>query len=426
MTYRLRAIFTAAALTGMALAAGCGEPSQPKVAPPTFSDVAQDCGFATMTSTIGTYFTSASQRETVLGVEQAMQTAWWHHDTTTARNDGFDILREVETAVRAGNAGSPSDGSTLTNAVTACMLFPASDLPADYPHDYSVSLTPSAGGAFGVRGGSSDSTGAVLAGGADPLSGLGTQQGSSWPATTSPVETPHRVLLYGEPAAQMYAYIWKAVPASATFDPSLIVGLCDPGTSFMVMESSGGILAYADAYFLAGPCPSYGLGASFKPLALARHLLSGLLPTPLHASALNPGGLGGLAKGFSQFGPYDVQQEGSSVGYTLQPHDATVAAQCGSVGPESLIGPVRVQATSGGISIAGVTVSVTAIKNNGVPSELCGTTSLISDANGYVTFTDLALTKTGAYRLAISGVVSGRSVTMSAPLSDKFNIRPAH
>jgi len=424
-----RRSITAAALAALVITAGCGEPSHAPTATttPRFGlSVFSGCSFNGIDYSVSEYFTSQNEQGTVLGLVNEMQSAHDAVDTATTRNRGFDILREIETVVLNGTAGDPSTGSVLTNQVTECMLFSAAELPADYPHDYSTELTPSADGAFGVRGGVGDSSGVVLARGADPLSGLGPQSGSTWAESEAGNPAPSRVLFYGAPGLDLYSYDWKAIPANATFTPSLVVGLCDPGSSFMVQESDAGILAYVDAPFLAGPCPALGMNGGWQPLALAKRAVEALLPTPLEAAELNPGGLGGLAKGFSNFGPYDLGTAGSSIGYDLQPHDATAAADCDDVEMENLIGPVRVRATSAGIPVAGVVVSVGRTRNNGKPAELCGTTSQVSDGNGYVTFTDLALTKPGAYRLVISGVVDGRSVTMSAPLSEKFNVRPDH
>jgi hypothetical protein len=417
-----------AALAGVLIAVACSESANTPTDLPSFAKaVGTGCSFSDMNWSIVHYFSSNTQQKTVKSLQSDMSGYWAANDVVSTRNVGYDILREIATAADSGWVKLVSAGSNLTNQVTACMFFSAAELPADWPHDYSTELSAGASGAFGVRGGPSDATTAVLARGTPPMSGIGTQDGATWPQSLSPVPAPSRVLFYGRPAAELGAYEWKAIPANATFDPSLIVGLCDPGESYMVYESGGDILPYADAYFLPGPCTfsTSSLSPWQRALALAKRAVSHLLPSALQASPPNPGGLGGLGNGFSIFSATYVT---ATATFTQQPHDATVLPSdtCPTepIFDPYNIGPIAFRVTSNGLGVGAATVSLIAINNNGTPAMLCGNTSGVTDRDGYLMLDRIGQTKTGGYVIVATTGVSGRHVGSNSSTSDHINIRP--
>jgi len=358
-----------------------------------------------------------------------MQDAWSASDTAGTRAAGYDMFAQIAAAVDSGNVGTVSSGSNLVNEVSTCMFFDATQLPTDFPHDYTTELTPSAAGGFAVRGGTSDPADPVLA--RTLVSGIAPVGTSTWAseiAAGGTVPAPGRVLFYGEPAATPDAYTWKVIPANATFSPGLIVGLCDPGDAYMVYSSEGKILPYTAATFIPGVCGTASVPTNLwqKSLAFGKRLASQLLPSPLDAATLSLPGAGGISKNFSTFSTYDVGTV--TVTFNVQPHDATVlptdVCPAGPIGDPYNIGPVTLQVTKDGIPVGGVAVSLTQVNNNGTPAQICGNTWGTTDDNGNLTLDGIALTKTGGYELVASGNVPGRNINSSGATSDKFNIRP--
>ncbi|HEU5170754.1 MAG TPA: hypothetical protein VFU46_09455, partial [Gemmatimonadales bacterium] len=77
-------------------------------------------------------------------------------------------------------------------------------------------------------------------------------------------------------------------------------------------------------------------------------------------------------------------------------------------------------------TLPNVAVTLAAVNNNGTPANLVGVMPQITDGSGIASFSDLQLTKTGAYRLLASGVVGGRpAIPVSQATSLKFNIAPS-
>ena len=417
-------------LSVAALVGACSEPAhvptQARVAAAVQS-ASTSCSFNSMNPSISQFFTSSAQQKTVKGLQSTMQNAWSVNDTAATRNAGYDMFSQIAAAVSGGAVGSVSAGSTLTNQVTACMFWSTSQLPADFPHDYTTELTPSAQGAIAVRGGSLDDTVAVLARGTSPISGLDAQDGYTWTESLSGVVPPSRVLFYGEPGTIPNSYDWKAIPANATFSPRLVVGLCDPGGAYMIYESDGNILPYVTAPFLDGSCPTTASSSTTlwqRAFAMGRHMAAAVLLPPSAHAAMALSGLGGTSGGFSTFSTYNVGTV--TIGYTVQPHDADVLPSvCPATVPDSAnVGPVTFQVTKNGIAVGGTAITLTQINNNGTPAALCGNTSGVTDANGYLTLNGIGLTKTGAYQLVASGMVPGRTVNSTGGMSTRFNIRP--
>lgn len=423
------------ALAVGALAASCGETHQqvPTAATPSFaqSTLGSTCSFSAMNSDIAKFFSSSTQQKLVKGLQSTMQTYWSANNVSATQNAGYDIFAQIAAAVDSGNVGTVSSGSNLVNEVTACMFFDSSQLPADFPHDYTTALTPSAEGGFAVRGGASDPSDPVLA--RTGVSGIAPVDPFTWTEEIDSCHTvpnpPARVLFYGEPTPiTPYAYTWSVIPANATFLPGLLVGLCDPGNTYMIYSSEGSILPYQPVDFVSGICATASAPTNLwqKSLAVGKRLISQLLPSPLDAATLGLPGASAQTTGFSTFTLYDVNTV--TVTFAVQPHDATVlptgTCPTGPIGDPYDVGPVSVQVTKNGIPVGGVTIALTQINNNGTPATICGHTFGTTDDNGNLTLDGIGLTKTGAYQLVASGGVTGRNISSTGGTSNKFNIRP--
>lgn len=406
-----------------ALALACTDrPDMPPA--PAFSHQSDvPCDVNALNSLVAQYFSPPSQQQAreYLG---ALRDAGGR--TETARDRGFDILALMAQAVASGGAGSPATGSALVNGLIVCMFDPAGgpdDFPHPFPVDFTVSLTPDAAGAFAVRAATADAT-PVLARGLVPQSGIAPPQGSTWADLLA-----ERVLIYGFPISAT-VYDWAFVRPGASFGgPGAIVGLCLAGGSVMVHESSVGLLAFSDPYFLPASCDATA-AAPFAPVdplgALGRFAAGLLLPRPLHATTfLSPGGVGGLAGGLrSQFRPEDVPTANTE--FLSQPLNSRVNEPI----PTSPAGGIVVQVTSGAFTVPGTSVSLVARDNNGatvqltcpdLPGAVCtGVTGL----DGRVAFGSPVLNKTGGYRFETTGTVSGRTTAVNLARSKKFNVRP--
>jgi hypothetical protein len=445
------------------LAAACGEPSDrlPAVSTaPLAPDFAvkggggfsTKCSFQTASQLAGSYFTDNDTAKVVRSLISSMKSAG--EGTVTARDLGFDVLDHVSTNV----ALNPDvvTGSALVNELIKCMFSTAAEWPASYtaatpgPEDFTIALDAQQNGAFGVRGGDSDETGAVLAR-LDQYSGVAPPQDSSWSSILANNPPPNRVLLYGRPSTAQVGinpntfYNWRIVARNTTFTPAALVGLCinpdfnaygdDKAMVRRQDNTSISYLPYASAWFLipGSGCtehtaslssPMGHLAASF--LKLGSSLFS---PRPLHATnAFIAGGLAGSTGGIhTDYGPDFV--DSVFLSFTVQPHDANVCSApvgSGCSGNET-ISPVTVQATWKGYVVGGVRITVVPVDNNGTPAEMRGDTTLVTGEDGTVTYTNLGLTKPGGYRLlTVAELVEQRSTAIVIPhvTSDRFNIRP--
>jgi len=419
-----RGIFGLVAVAAGMSVAACSADQESLPASPNFHTVGPSttCDFPHIKSIANKYFTGAQKKKVATLVTQMSQADAY---SLTAKNKGFDIMAEVALAVRNNQAGTPSRGSDLTNHLILCMFSRTTELsayPLAWPEDFTVAVTPSLHGAYDVRGGASDLTGAVLSRPITaPFSGVAPLQSSSWPAMLGGNAAPSRVLLYGQPGSTSVSYIWKMVPHDADFAPPGIVGLCTEDPNSMVTED-GDFLRFEDAYFLIpGVCsPTALLQDGWNPFRLARGLFS---PRHLWAGSLNPGGLGGSTGGIrSEYGTEEVVV---SLTLSPQPTDGTINQ---SIPP----GNFSVSALSAGEPVPGTTVTLQAVENNG--STVLLTSSLAActgdtcnapvDANGVAHFGNLFINKTGGYRLAISATVVGRPGLSVGITSNQFNIRP--
>ena len=451
-----------AALSVIALAVACADPQDRNAAQtdapvaPSFAQNAPPnsfsttCSFTTASQLATGYFTNNDTVKVVRTLIAAMKSAGAR--TLTAASIGFDVLAHVS----ANIAVDPdfTTGSSFVNEIIKCMFSDPNAWPASYtapvpgPEDFTIALDATRNGAFGVRGGAFDPTGAVLAR-LNAYSGVLPPTGSSWGDILAGNAVP-RVLLYGRPSTAQPGidpatfYNWRAVARNTTFSPAVIVAVCIDanfnafgGTKAIVRKQDpggAGFLPFVDAAFLipGTSCPSPVAMQGFMG-TLAQgifNLGTALLgPKPLSAtSSMNPGGLAGATGGIhTDYGPDEV--DSVFLSFVIQPHDArvcTVPAGSGCSGNQT-ISPVKVLALWKGIPVGGVRVTVVPVNNNGTPGEMRGDSTLVTGEDGTVTYTDLGLTKTGGYALLTNAeLVEQRSTEIVIPhvTSTKFKIRP--
>jgi hypothetical protein len=373
-----------------------------------------------------------------------------------AKNSGFDIMAQMEGAVNdvPTTAGDPGVGSNLINHLLLCMYNPATELasyPASFPDTFNVALTvtASAHGGFGHRSGSS--TSAVYSRPMSaPFTGVAPPQTSSWGSVISPPSTTHpaRVVLYGRPATgtgtTSQTYDWRTIPRNAAFNPYIIVGICiDPfltanNTTMLNAQSqqSVAVLAFADAYFLipgttAGSCSSdLTLLEVNSPLLFARRMIRFgadlLTPRPLMATVLSPGGLGGRNSGAgTKYGPIAVPNAQLTF---LEPLASNVQVNQNF--------PVRVRATSAGVGVNGNCITLGAINNNGLNTEIIGAhtcgdgtapSSLTTTVNNLAGVAQFCVNdpKTGTIKLVATGDIEEREDTPVTQTSKKLNVKPS-
>ncbi|MBI1967556.1 MAG: prealbumin-like fold domain-containing protein [Gemmatimonadetes bacterium] len=410
--------------------AGCSEQREVSPAAPlsTLTTTVPACDFESLSPLVTSYFRNNEDfKELVPSLISQMEAAGaW---TAVARDRGFDVLALVSRTVANGNGGPVADGSALINGLLACMFNDPAELPTVFPEDFTAAIDPAVHGAFEVRGGANEPLSAPVyarPGLPATFSGVAPPQGVTWPTILSGVPAPSRLLVYGKPGSTSDSYDWKVVPRNATFNPAAIVALCvDPqvNSTSMLQEENVGLLTFEDAYFLDPNTCSPVASLGWNPLQFARRLFG--VRALWAATALNPGGLGGSTGGIdSEFQPFDLQAPGPggevggvTLSFTVQPSDTRVN--------QTIAPAVQVLATSNGVPVGGVQISLIAVDNNGATVILSGTLTQTTPNSGVVTFSDLSLNKPGAYRLVASGTVLGRpAITVNPATSKKFNVRP--
>jgi hypothetical protein len=224
------------------------------------------------------YFTLKAEQDTASALIDAIQAAYnaSPRNTVEAKDKTYDLLALVGRASRRGTGGSADDGEDLVKLALNCgfnttdaVEFPS--YPTGARWDFSQALTPSAGGAFYVRGGPSDPTTAPVignvagAGGtvtaAGNISGLAPPAGLNWRNTTTPPAArdgilDQRVLIYGEPTKDglsITGYDWKLVSRNTLFSPLVVVALCpaaNGGQAYadddMVHQEGVGVIGFQD------------------------------------------------------------------------------------------------------------------------------------------------------------------------------------
>jgi len=429
-----RLVFGLALAAGLAVA-GCTE--QPQEQSPQGPSLAVNstniCAPNVFNSLISGYF-SSPQQQLVKGYKDAMIGALATSDSGTARTNGFNVLREIALAAKGVPQPSAATGSELTVEVLKC-IFDITDTEVIDPQPeadfFTDELDHAAGGLYEIRNGSGDPVDPVQAdtGSANVVIAVAAPPP---PQTWGGILGDQRVLFYGEPGPTAGSYELSVVPASASFDPPLVVTTCvEDGGDFsqMLTESNVGVLAFIEAGDLCPAPSSASLGgrgafALFRRLAnLGRDLL---VPAPAAATVVSPGIVGGSAKGRSLF---EVEQVSTlTVTTSTVPSPLTV-----STGRFSLTITVK----SGASLANGMRAALGAVNNNGTPTQLLvgpptgpctgsppeGITGTGTNPTGVVTFSNLCITKTGKVKVTVAVNAVNRSATGSAQ-TNSTNVKP--
>jgi len=359
-----------------------GSTTGPQFAPGATTDV---CGFSN--SLISDYFPSSHQGK-IVTLKQSMASAG--HGTPNARTFGFEIMDSIGAVSRTSSV-DPAAGAQLTIALIACMFDEASSFT--YPENsalsaFTAALNSAAGGAYYVRGGGREGTvlgtshplggAAVNLSGVEPLSG-------NWTDMSKLVDGDNlsegRALIYGYsvPNSPTLVYDWATVPSALTFNPAVVVAVCDNDLSQtgMVHEEDIGVLAYAETGMCDEDIQSLTqMDAGWGPRALAsrlgRMLVSAVTPEPLQATVLlTKGGGTTTTVPKSKFGRRTVST------LTLAWKDQPPAVIKGTDNPltqnqENAFPVSFTVATEAGDPIAGTCGYLTGTNNNGTPTMLTG------------------------------------------------------
>ena len=383
--------------TGLAvaiLAAACNQPpSAPPSDGPAFQNdpvqeaAATSCVFSgnpSLSNASNAYFTLSADRRAASDIIALMQSAFGSNQNyAAARDQGYNLLTLVGKASRAGTGNSPTAGATLVQQAIQCMFNVQAESsgnfagwPTSTQFDFASALTPTAGGAFFVRGGTGDPAGTIIAndvaripvGGAavdGNVSGMAPGNGATWPAMLGT-----RTLIYGQPVTN--GFDWKLIPRDVVFDPFALIALCAaarPGqeyeTSEMVAQNSVGVIAYKDADAVCQtPVPVatiQGTGAFALVRRLASYADQLLTPAPLQA-AVATRSIGGSASGAKgdEFTVQDLQTVKLTV--TENP-PASVKVNTGRFG-------LTINVSTPPDPAGGIEVRLSATNNNGTPTQL--------------------------------------------------------
>ena len=414
--------------------------------PSSLENLAVSCTPNSFNSLINGYFVNGSEEWTLVrGYRDAMLAT---SDSGIARTNAFNILAEIASRSKDDPQPSAAAGSALAVEVLEC-VFDVTDeedviKPKPTSPDYfTAALSRTDGGAFEVRGGPDDlpdPVRAVLDNAV--IAGIAPPDGGNWDAS---LNSPHRVLFYGDTASSSSDYHWSVVPRAASFDPALVITTCvddaitQDGT-LMLTETDVGALAFVDATYIGcGPLPV--AGASTGRFDLLRHLGNlgrMLLPQPAVATVVMPGLVGGSAKGVKSV--FDIE---------------SVAEVELSVPPQQLPNPARVdvfftvkfqakEPGAGGKTVNGTAITVVGVNNNGTPTILtldppgtavpfqCGKSGLpdctivttsVGDVHGIAEFV-LKVASPGALKLIATGDVVDRTGAVQGTATKKFNVKP--
>ena len=478
-----RSIGLAATLVAAVFAAACDQ--APPSAPPDGPEFAQGTGaFACVFSgnpSLGNasnaYFTTSADRKTASDIIAVMQSKFTGGNPYAgARDAGFDLLSFVGKVSRGGTAGDTANGGALVRQAIQCMFdVDAQDnVAADnffgWPNasqfDFGRALASAAGGAFFVRGGSSDPVSAAVVandvsripfGGQAKdgnVSGLAPDAAHNWSITTGSGTTlktgilSNRVLIYGQPVSE--GYDWKLVPRATTvFDPNVNVALCPAATTAsgtsadMITQAGIGVLGYVNADAICGTDPAtLALGGSTFD-RLTRYAARMLAPAPLQAAVLATTPVGGTARTAKG----DVFQLRAVQNVTL-----TMTLLNGNT-PKDWPATLKVNTNLGNIEVdvqtatlpkspvGGVTVSLSAVNNNGftqvgqIVSGTCRAPAAPQITVGFVsptgapaatkvTWNNACITKTGIVSVVATSAVAQRSGGLGQAESPKFNVKP--
>ena len=428
---KARIISSVAAAGVLALVVSCSQDDSRGISAPTEASLARtpappSCSFSTAGNDARAYF--ASNKDEVFTLLNTMQSAYKGTSPAVAATPaGFNVLARLAAATDAGQVKSTATaaiGSKFANDVLLCMSVPG--YVNTSPVDFSLAL--GAGGLFAVRDGSG--TAAVVSRTSDqygPLFGAEPNPtGSTWPLAG-------KTLFYGwQVSAEVLAgdgvsgnvFELRTLPNDLTFTPPIRAGVCftdDENARILHLHASEAtILPPAGAPSFCTP-QSSSMMRGGSPFAVAvRTLESWLTPKPAFAApALTRGG-GGLVSGLSEIGPVEFT---ASLAFVANIPNAARSDTSKTLDGDSTTTQftpvVRVRATSqaGGNPLAGVTIALTVVGNQG--SFIARNTSAVTGNDGVANFYDLSINKAGGYTITARAPEFGSTVST---LSNLFNI----
>jgi hypothetical protein len=429
---KARIISSVAAAGVLALVVSCSQDDSRGISAPTEASLAKtpappSCSFSTAGNDAKAYF--ASNKDSVYTLLNAMQSAYKGTAPAVAATPaGFAVLTRLAAATDAGlikSTATPAIGSKFANDVLLCMS--VAGYVNTEPVDFSLAL--GAGGLFAVRDGSS--TAAVVSRTSDqfgPLYGAEPNPtGSNWPLAG-------QTLFYGwQVSTEVLAgdgvsgnvFELRTLPNNLTFSPPIRAGVC-----FADDENARILHLHANEATILPPAGAPGfctpqVGSMIRggsPFAVAvRTLESWLTPKPAFAAppSLVKGG-GGLVTGLSEIGPVEFIASIAFVSNIPNAARSDTSKTLDSDTTTTQFTPVvRVRATSqaGGNPLAGVTINLTVIGNQG--SFIAKNTSAVTGSDGVANFYDLSINKAGGYTVTASAPEFGSTTTATSNL---FNI----
>jgi hypothetical protein len=387
----------AAAAAAVVVAAACNEtpPSAPQDAPSFGKAVSPNAclftGNPSLSNSAGAYFLTNVDRKAAADLITAMQDGYAASGTAGARDAGYSLLALTGAASRdPARAGSIDIGETMVKQAVNCMYDTKnttdfSGWPDDGQYDFSAALDAPNGGAFFVRGGTTDPSGpavgnlASLNTGADPaagnVSGMAPPDQKTW-ADILANNSQKRILIYGEPVPD--GFDWKLIGRNSTFSPFVVVALCQgvhPGQEFnaadvIFQESVGSLGVQPNA--ICGTLPSSfalggygrgGFGLVSRFVAMAGRMLT---PEPLHATTLATT-IGGSASGAKKDEFTVLNLPTVNLKFTVQPPRRPKVNQRF---------PITVDVTTpAGDPAGGITVTLSTTTNNGTGTAVYAITS---------------------------------------------------
>jgi hypothetical protein len=442
----IRRVGQAFFLASIAVVGACGDDPNTTPTSPSFSHGSTTCDFSSLRNALKAYLSTSGNpnlEKTALDLLTKMQSSRNSGKIDQADNFGFSILAQIAAAADdptkvdnplSGPPTAPTRGEEAANHTLFCMSSAVTDGVTLPVTTFASALNGVPKGEFEVRGGSSTAPVRARNG---SYSVLGLVDGKNWGQAFGG-RLAGQTLIWGFPNTTSTAggetetgtaYNWFTIPKRetlATF-PSVIVALCKaPGLNDLVEETPAGgnptVLRPVEASIVnalldAGETCSTQLtsaGALERTLEFARRLI---LPTLARAAVFNPGGTGGLARGYSTFGPVDVLE--LHVSFIPDPGVIDPASKNSTLTSNG--DSIRVLVTGKNDTPIDADVIVSFIKNAGEPAFLNGDTNVATETDGIAAFGDLSLTKTGGYRLVAT--VSVLNLT-AADTSQAFNVSP--
>lgn len=420
---RRRTTLTALTLLGSLGALACSDKQNAATAPDYVrAGSGFVCNFTVTKSDARTYLPAAVQTDAQSAL-RAMQDAYSAADTAGARKAGFDFIRRFIVAAHDGGtaAGTPDEGSKLTNDLFACM--------AIVGMSSAVNFAPALGlaGGYKIRGGDGDSE--------DAVSALGRTSAIRPDNGTFAGWVGQRVLFYGAPLANTFlvnetrvgsaGYSWSTIPAVSTFNYKGTVGVCVAASEAAdtargriqeVNNATGKLLvrtaignAFSTAYLDCSTTLTVGSRSALN--RLTQLALSAILPEPAYAAGLLGGGTGGTVNGLSDFGVVDIVSATLSMSRVK---DATTASAI----PEFTV----TAQSAGGSLLPDVVVTLAVTGNSGSFNITPLVPTATTDANGVAKFSGVVIDKAGGYTITASGSTTGIAAA-STVNSNLFHIK---